>query len=581
MTMIAACRFQDGAVMIADVRATWLGGKVPLFQDSLQKILPLGKRTTIAYAGDVRAAALVVQHLRKLMQKKPRLQILQKLAAEVPRIARHYYAQHRSRSARPERLALILGGVTSSRSVEIWRFESPNFESRKLKDRYVVLGSGAVVAPYIQNNFERFDRLPDLKARADALLVGLEDELERKGVATVGGLLQVILLDPEGIRPMRYGVMNLDPESPARAKKIEVEKGRWVQHDQAAGLTVPLTEPAELLRGGPSELRVRDFHLPSPEPTTPKWHLTYFLTCLAIRAEVGTIEFRGVMSAMAAPRYPLSLNVVAAIGLWGSTGDHEVAISLMRDGERQEVYSGTLHIEYLPEEIDLAFEIPLRIPAPGPAFLECRIGGQLLGRRALYFGRRAEARPSNEAEFAKFVQRQTEALVEEERACSDPMLEGSGESTLVYLSLCQNCSEQDMILKFEQQMAAVFWRSYPLRLRVFIASAFRMPKGKHHVRVELVNAATREMVPITTATVDSTSSCMVTPIHGQLETVVSNPGIYFANVYVDDRLIATALLAAERDRAEYSYNLTEADAARVSAGELLILMKRTQQLPTS
>jgi len=78
----------------------------------------------------------------------------------------------------------------------------------------------------------------------DALLVGLEGELERKDVDTVGGLLQVILLESAEIRPMHYGFMNLDPQSPARAMKIEVERGRWVQHDQTAKLAVPLIEPA-------------------------------------------------------------------------------------------------------------------------------------------------------------------------------------------------------------------------------------------------------------------------------------------------------------------------------------------------
>lgn len=76
--------------MIADSRATWLGGSVRLFQDSLQKILPLGQRTAIAFAGDVQAADLVVRQLRRRINKNPRLRIFRKLATQVPRIAKHY-----------------------------------------------------------------------------------------------------------------------------------------------------------------------------------------------------------------------------------------------------------------------------------------------------------------------------------------------------------------------------------------------------------------------------------------------------------------------------------------------------------
>lgn len=580
MTMLAACRFRDGAVMIADTRATWLGGNVPLFQDSLEKIVPLGRRTAIGFAGDVQSAELVIRKLRGRMQKRPRLQFLGKLAAEVPRIAKHYYALHRSRTGTYGPLELILGGVTASGSVEIWWFQSPNFQSSKLAKGFVVRGTGAVVESYIQNNLERFDRdLPTLKARADALVAGLEAELGRKGIDTVGGLLQVILLGPDGIRPMSYGFINLDPEGPAHAKRIDMEAGRWVQHDIAAGLEVPLAEPSRLLSSGPADVRVQDFHLPSGEPTTPKWHLTYFLTCLAIQKEVGTIEFRGVVSNMASPRYPFLVKVLAAVGLWGSLGDHEIEFSLIRDGDRQQVRKEVIHIEYLPEEIDLAFHVPLRISSPGPAFLECRIAGQLLGQRALYFGQISESPPSREAEFAEFVRRQSEAAIEQHRACSDPALDDSGESTLVYLSLCQNCTHQDTLLRFERQMMAVFWKSYPLKLRVYIASAFRMSKGKHQVRVELVDAASRKVSPITTATVESTSSCIVVPIHGELGAFVPGPGIYFVNVYIDDRLTGTALLAAETDRPQYSYNLDAADAGKVSDGELLILLKRAQQRP--
>ncbi len=580
--MVAACRFQDGAVIIADSRATWLGGNAHLFQDSLQKILPLGERTAIAFAGDVQAAGQLVHQLRKRISKKPRLRILRKLAAEVPRIAKHYYGLHRAQIEKKESLALVLGGITSSGIVEIWRFESPHFESYKLESGFLVVGTGNVVATYIQENLGRFDReFPSLKARADALLVGLEGDLQKKGIDTVGGLLQVILLDSSGIHPLRHGFITLDPEGPANAKTIEMNAGRWVQHNLATSTDVPLMEPAELLRSLPTELRFHDFHILSKGSTSPKWHLTYFLTCLAIQADVGTIEFRGVVSSIASPHYPLSINIPVAVGLWGTPGDYELKFSLVRDGERQVVHNEPIHLEYLPDETDLAVQIFLNIPAPGPAYLECQIANQTLGRRALYFGNVSDTPPASEEKFVKFARQQSEALLEAQRACSDPILEESGESTLVYFSICHNCSDHDTTLKFEGQMMAVFWKSYPLKLRLFIASAFRMPEGEHHLRVDLVNAATREVSAIATLRTSSTSSCIVAPIHGELIAIVPCPGIYFVNTYVDGQLVATAPLPAETDRPQYSFNLTQEDTARVAAGELLILLKRPRQQPHS
>jgi hypothetical protein len=371
----------------------------------------------------------------------------------------------------------------------------------------------------------------------------------------VGGLLQVILLDSGGIRPLNRYFMDINPEGPARAKSMEMKAGRWIQRDLATGLEVPLTEPAGFFRSVPAELRFHDFMLPAGESASPKWHLTYFLTCLAIKESPGTIEFRGVLSALASASFPLLINLLAAISFWGTAGDHQIELSLVQNGQSEQVYSKSIHIEYLTEDVELAPEITLNVPEPGPAFLECRISGHLLGRRALYFKQIASPLPKDEAELSEFDRLQSESLLESQRASSDPMLEESGESTLVYLSICQKSIDEGMLLRFEGQMVAVYWKSYPLKLRMFIASAFRMPKGEHYLRVDLVNAATREISPITTATVSSTSSCLVVPIHGELIAVVPNPGIYFINIYVDDRLVGTTLLPAETDRPKFSYSL--------------------------
>lgn len=78
MTMVAACRFPDGGVVIADTRATWAKG-VAVFQDTLQKVIPLAAKIGVAFSGDVAAAEIVIRELRRRMRKKPSNRLLHKL----------------------------------------------------------------------------------------------------------------------------------------------------------------------------------------------------------------------------------------------------------------------------------------------------------------------------------------------------------------------------------------------------------------------------------------------------------------------------------------------------------------------
>lgn len=195
MTIILACRISEGAVMIADSRATWertTGQPTPaLYQDTLQKILPLGPRIAIGYAGDVQAAALIIREIRRRMKANPRLQILRKLAAEIPRLAKHYYHVYVGRTGRRANVALVLGGVIPSGSVGVWWYTSPDFGSHDLSDRFKVLGSGSVIVSQIEAVYGSLDSFASLKNRTDALVRALDEGLSRAGVPSVGGLFQV------------------------------------------------------------------------------------------------------------------------------------------------------------------------------------------------------------------------------------------------------------------------------------------------------------------------------------------------------------------------------------------------------
>lgn len=225
--MVAACCFHDGAVIIADTRATWLAGHVPIFQDSLQKVLPITRRIAIAFSGDVGLTESIIRGIRKRIGVNARLQQLRKLAANLERTAKHDYQVYVSKSRTRTATHFILAGITDQRQVEVWRFAAPDFKLYPVRGGFVVIGSGRVVEPYIAAEHASLDKdLPDLKARANSLICGLEAELRQQSIDSVGGLFQAILIEPSGIRPLRYGVIDVDPDLPGKAMEIEARAGR-------------------------------------------------------------------------------------------------------------------------------------------------------------------------------------------------------------------------------------------------------------------------------------------------------------------------------------------------------------------
>ena len=102
MTMVLAYKFKEGTVMISDSRATWVDKRINtnVPEDKLQKILPLGNKMAIGYAGDVRTAALVINSLRGMLKKKSRLSIPNVMAAELSRVAKYHYGKIKICSSR-------------------------------------------------------------------------------------------------------------------------------------------------------------------------------------------------------------------------------------------------------------------------------------------------------------------------------------------------------------------------------------------------------------------------------------------------------------------------------------------------
>lgn len=566
MTMVAACRFDDGGVFLADSRATWATAS-PLYRDALQKLLYLDPRIAIGFCGDVYAAAFVVNEIRRRVAANARLRILRRLVGEVPRFARHGYRLYSGRFVRAGDVELILVAVTSSGIVEIHHFRSPHFNPERIQSRFIVRGSGDVVREYLTAHIDEIASRPSLQEKAHALVTGLEAELQRHEVASVGGLFQTLILDATGIRPLRYGFVSLDPDRPSVAKSIELRKGTWTQQDHASGTAVVLSEPASFIGVPATSLRAHDLKLPTGPDALPKWHLTYFVTCLSYNKTVGSVEFGGTAS-MWATEYPTSIRVLVALAAWGSAGDYDIELRLVSSHRTVSVDVRKIHFESLMLEVAGAVEVSLPVEEAGPAYLECWVDNrERLARRALYFGRLV---PPQEGETeAGWAERQEHAL--RDHGFEDPEIAESDSVCLTYFTLCRHIESVPNVERFDDMPAAVYSKSYPVSIRFVAAIAFRGRRGAHALRIELVHAETRAVTEILRGDVESSSSSIVTPVHAYLSFAIPSPGIYFVNLTINGTRVTTSLLVAETAEAQWSYRLRSQDIAKVEAGELIAL----------
>ena len=573
MTIAAACRFPEGVALITDSRATWKTPQFPHYEDRLQKILALDRKVGLAYAGDdIRVPEAVARLLRRRIAADPRRAEPERIVSVLPRIARSCYQEYVAKIGHGPPTSLILAGTSQSGRVLLYTFEAPTFVAQIPNNDFVVVGSGAGVAEYLAVEMRGVDRSErvDLKVRVDRLLPGLEDALHRLGELTVGGMLQIVLVESRGIRPYTYWQIDLDPDQPPRARRMEMKAGRWTQTDLAANRAVPVVEPLRLMRTGMSPLRFQDFAPVPAERSLPKWHATYLLTCSEAELHPEFSRFGGLMRYTAAERYPITLSFLVALGLWGTNGEHVLRVVLDSSSQGILLGEGTITLQHFPEPQDFVCEVTAEIQHPGPMFLTCYIDGQRVARRALFFA---------EIPLSELSRDQAMAELERQNAsCSDDELEKRGGAELVYFTICQACRE-DVELLFEREFVAMYSRSYPVKVRAFAAMALRLAAGEHMVRLEVVHAASGAQHTVSDTKIVSTSSFGVSRLHGEVPLPFSELGPHFVNICVDGNRVASLVIHADDPDKPQSYALRPSDAAGIKPGEQFVLARRSIQAP--
>jgi len=218
----------------------------------------------------------------------------------------------------------------------------------------------------------------------------------------------------------------------------------------------------------------------------------------------------------------------------------------------------------------------LTIDSPGIGFLECWIKDNRLARRPMYFMKVDDEVPKTDSERLALLPKVQANLRANLLSHDDSEVE-HGRPELVYFSLCQNYSNEGDVETFHDQFWVAYWNRYPLPLKCYIASAFRLSKGEHSVRVDLVNSTNHQASNITNAKITSNSSCLTVPIHGDIIINVPNTGFYFVNAYIDGILTASTILIAETEKARFSYTLLPEYEKEVAGGQAYLLVKRSSQ----
>lgn len=576
--MITGCHFENGAIIVADSRITWETEKEKILNDFAQKILPISNKGALAYAGDVVLAEWVSRQIRKRILKNYRHNLYSTLAPYMVRIAKRLFKEYTKNLNPKGSIALILGGVDITGNFSMYACSSPDFRLQNINKGFAVYGSGAVVHPYIERKYSEIcTESISLKERADKLLPGLESELGKSGVDTVGGMFQTILIDDSGIRPYQYHFMDISPDGPAFGLGMKFESGKWIQTNLTSSKSVDLVTPAKVLSSKPLEGRFYDYKRPKDLKKNPNWYLCHFITCLRVNRTVGMIKFEGVMSQVGSYHYPRDIVIVASVGLWGSNGKYNIKFRLDDGTTYTNILTSPVEIMHFPESIEFETPLKFRVEKPGPVFIDCFINDKFLGRKALYFGLIPFLPAKNQEEAKVVVKYCNENLVSEHRKCTDKVLQQKN-AIVEFISICEKFETDECEYTFHNEPRAVYWKKYPLKFRMTIAVGLRLTKGKHKTRIDLINAATRETVELgQMSDLEGSSECITVPTSLDALTLVQKPGIYFFNLYVDDQFVGSAVFAFETDKPQYFYSLLEEDMARVASGEYLMLSRRSQQ----
>lgn len=278
MTLVVGQQFFQGIVMIADSRASVLGGgKIIPWRDNTQKIFRLQEHLFIGFAGDIEFAGSIIAFLIKQINERRKLGQLHLFYSKAPKLIKYAYKVLSDKFGEKRLVSFMVGGVdfrrpapvkdsrgkvTSYLSIydkKLFKLESPEFEMQASSipnNPILIMGSGEPALVGLERDFEKlqFGINPSLPLSFHASLIGmtLRNKAKKLGIDTVGGLFQIMTIDNNGSRFLGYkSRSNFEIGEEEKNDELDVElivkNGRLIQKNLISGKESLLLWPPEVL----------------------------------------------------------------------------------------------------------------------------------------------------------------------------------------------------------------------------------------------------------------------------------------------------------------------------------------------
>lgn len=556
MTVVVGATLNGHKVIISDSRATIESRDGSFSSDNLQKIVGLNDSHIVGYSGDVKTVQQLLTEYQYYLRENN--EDLDSRLAKLTEFSQTLLKMYK------EAFSIIL----CTKDGDAWtmhQFKYPQFSPEEVIDMCVI-GSGSVIAPQLTqfyNSSKPF--LNDDKQNATLLVSSLMSLLSSPSVNYVGGMPQVLLLGPRGVQTLHMGYINVEPEGQPDSKQIIYEDGKWVQHDYANGSELSIVSPEMLSNGELSEKIFYNYD--KPEKRVYSWYLNSFALFQTVDVSPGETKFGTRLGSLLALELPQEVECKLYISAFGPSTEHDIEISII-DKSGQETILITEHFNNVgfPNEFEFIRPLRLNITKRGKHYLVCKFNGVEVGRKVLYVYNPRSEQPIEKtmAEMTSFLNGYTD------KSITAPQLSllglGNEESTF---------DGQKIILR--NQFSVAFYKSFPFKFNAHLLVVMQANPGEHEFRFELLNSADKKIIFSGGDKTTSTSITNLVPVMAKLTLSFEKPGIYFINVYLDEKLVGAVPVMADGNPAMLTYNLPEDSKQAIARGELLLLAKRPIQ----
>jgi 20S proteasome alpha/beta subunit len=564
MTMVVGAQFEDGIVILSDSRATLVDPKSQKeisHHDAAQKLFPLTKHIVIGFAGSFASFVKAAAAIRRRISKKEKLQHITVLGPKLQNILKEEFKKIRGANAAESAVEIVIAGYSKNQTPisNIWVYRSSNhFKPTEISGSFCVIGSGTLVSSFIKEHWEEIKKLPDLKSRADWLIHNLESQLDKKEVSNIGGLFQVLLIKKDAVYPLHYGSFLTDPYAPGDAHEMKIDKGIWTQINRSTGETKSLLTP-NLIPCDPKSAKFRDFTIQEhSRKFTP--HIHYLISSARYELQPGTIDFTPVYNMLAANVFPYEIPLLLNLGFRVPHGKHLIEIFLSDNdspnGEKIAEKEWQSEAPILDQDVGIQLNFTARKPCV--YFFEVYINSILIGRRPILITA-IDPHLIKEGlgpKSAEFFSRQETYMSHIQDQMVDVKLQQGVKAFAAYFFPCRSSEVDKLKLRFDGIVHAFYPKHFPKNASTNVCFGFRAKPGMHRLRLDLVNATTRNRVIINETKVSCSSYLKDCRVEGELVMPFQEPGVFVLEQYVDDSLCADAILLADNYLDPFFYSLT-------------------------